>query len=47
MYRRAVQKLSEGKDWLYEVKSESYRCLADLDWPDAVVIASERSPIDS
>ena len=28
MYARAVQQLPEGKDWLYEVKFDGYRCLA-------------------
>jgi hypothetical protein len=31
MYARAVQQLPEGKDWLYEVKFEGYRCLAGRD----------------
>jgi DNA ligase D-like protein (predicted ligase) len=28
MYARAVQDLPEGKEWLYEVKFDGYRCLA-------------------
>ena len=28
MYALAVQKIPEGKDWLYEVKFDGYRCLA-------------------
>ena len=28
MYARAVQQLPEGKDWLYEVKFDGYRCLS-------------------
>jgi DNA ligase D-like protein (predicted ligase) len=28
MYARPVQKLPEGKEWLYEVKFDGYRCLA-------------------
>jgi bifunctional non-homologous end joining protein LigD len=31
MYARAVQQLPEGKDWLYEVKFDGYRCLAGKD----------------
>jgi ATP-dependent DNA ligase len=31
MYARAVQQLPEGKDWLYEVKFDDYRCLAGSD----------------
>ena len=30
-YARAVQQLPEGKDWLYEVKFDGYRCLAGKD----------------
>ena len=28
MYALAVQKIPEGKEWLYEVKFDGYRCLA-------------------
>jgi ATP-dependent DNA ligase len=28
MYALTVQKLPEGKEWLYEVKFDGYRCLA-------------------
>ena len=31
MYARAVHQLPEGKDWLYEVKFDGYRCLAGRD----------------
>ncbi len=31
MYARAVQQLPEGKEWLYEVKFDGYRCLAGRD----------------
>jgi bifunctional non-homologous end joining protein LigD len=31
MYALAVQSLPEGKDWLYEVKFDGYRCLARRD----------------
>lgn len=27
MYARLVNELPEGKDWLYEVKFDGYRCL--------------------
>jgi bifunctional non-homologous end joining protein LigD len=28
MYARAVQKLPDGKDWLYEIKLDGYRAFA-------------------
>ena len=28
MYALAVQNIPEGKEWLYEVKFDGYRCLA-------------------
>src|SRR5215472_6606975 len=31
MYALAVQNIPEGKDWLYEVKFDGYRCLAGRD----------------
>ena len=31
MYALAVRKLPEGKDWLYEIKLDGYRCLARRD----------------
>ena len=31
MYARPVQQLPEGKDWVYEVKFDGYRCLAGRD----------------
>jgi bifunctional non-homologous end joining protein LigD len=31
MYALSVQKLPEGKEWLYEVKFDGYRCLAGKD----------------
>jgi bifunctional non-homologous end joining protein LigD len=31
MYAQLVQQLPEGKDWLYEVKFDGYRCLASRD----------------
>ena len=31
MYALAVKNLPEGKDWLYEVKFDGYRCLAGKD----------------
>ena len=31
MYARSVQQLPEGKDWLYEVKFDGYRCLVGKD----------------
>jgi hypothetical protein len=31
MYARLVNELPEGRDWLYEVKFDGYRCLAGRD----------------
>jgi bifunctional non-homologous end joining protein LigD len=31
MYARLVNELPEGKEWLYEVKFDGYRCLATRD----------------
>jgi bifunctional non-homologous end joining protein LigD len=31
MYARLVNELPEGKEWLYEVKFDGYRCLAGTD----------------
>ena len=31
MYARLVNALPEGKEWLYEVKFDGYRCLAGRD----------------
>jgi ATP-dependent DNA ligase len=31
MYAELVQQLPNGKDWLYEVKFDGYRCLAGRD----------------
>src|SRR5262245_36466141 len=31
MYARSVEKLPEGRDWLYEIKPDGYRCLAGRD----------------
>lgn len=31
MYARAVEKLPEGRDWLYEIKLDGYRALAGRD----------------
>jgi ATP-dependent DNA ligase len=31
MYARLVNELPEGKEWLYEVKFDGYRCLAGKD----------------
>jgi ATP-dependent DNA ligase len=43
MYALAIKNLPDGKDWLYEVKFDGYRCLAgqhnnvrpvlDRNWP--------------
>jgi bifunctional non-homologous end joining protein LigD len=31
MYAQLVQQLPDGKDWVYEVKFDGYRCLAARD----------------
>jgi bifunctional non-homologous end joining protein LigD len=31
MYALSVQNIPEGKEWLYEVKFDGYRCLAGRD----------------
>jgi ATP-dependent DNA ligase len=31
MYARSVEKLPEGREWLYEIKLDGYRCLAGRD----------------
>lgn len=41
MYALAVQNIPEGKDWLYEVKFDGYRCLAGRD-QTAVTLWSRR-----
>jgi bifunctional non-homologous end joining protein LigD len=41
MYARAVEKLPEGRDWLYEIKLDGYRCLAGRD-SKGVILWSRR-----
>ena len=41
MYARPVQNLPEGKEWLYEVKFDGYRCLAGKNI-DGVTLWSRR-----
>jgi bifunctional non-homologous end joining protein LigD len=41
MYARLVNKLPEGKEWLYEIKFDGYRCLAGRD-STAVTLWSRR-----
>ena len=41
MYARPVQNLPEGKEWLYEVKFDGYRCLAGKN-TDGVTLWSRR-----
>jgi bifunctional non-homologous end joining protein LigD len=31
MYAQLVQNVPEGKDWLYEINFDGYRCLAGID----------------
>jgi DNA ligase D-like protein (predicted ligase) len=42
MYARLVNELSQGKDWLYEVKFDGYRCLAGRD-AEGVTLWSRRA----
>ena len=44
MYARAVEKLPEGREWLYEVKLDGYRCLARRD-SKGVILWSRRANI--
>ncbi len=37
MVARPVQNLPAGKDWLYEVKFDGYRCLAGIDFRGATL----------
>jgi len=41
MYALAVQNIPEGKEWLYEVKFDGYRCLAGRD-KNGVILWSRR-----
>ena len=41
MYALAVQNIPEGKEWLYEVKFDGYRCLAGRD-KSGVILWSRR-----
>src|SRR5207249_10451030 len=41
MYARPVQTLPQGKEWLYEVKFDGYRCLAGRD-SNSVTLWSRR-----
>jgi bifunctional non-homologous end joining protein LigD len=42
MYVQLVQQLPEGNDWLYEVKFDVYRCLADRDAAGVTLLVSAR-----
>jgi DNA ligase D-like protein (predicted ligase) len=44
MYARAVEKLPEGREWLYEVKLDGYRCLAGRD-AKGVILWSRRANV--
>ena len=44
MYARAVEKLPEGREWLYEIKLDGYRCLAGRDSKE-VILWSRRANI--
>ena len=44
MYARSVEKLPEGRDWLYEIKLDGYRCLAGRD-SKGVILWSRRANI--
>jgi len=42
MYALSVQNIPEGKDWLYEVKFDGYRCLAGRDKKRSNTLVSSR-----
>jgi ATP-dependent DNA ligase len=44
MYARAVDKLPEGRNWLYEIKLDGYRCLAGTD-SKGVILWSRRANV--
>ena len=44
MYARAVEKLPEGREWLYKIKLDGYRCLAGRD-AKGVILWSRRANI--
>jgi bifunctional non-homologous end joining protein LigD len=44
MYARLVNELPEGKEWLYEVKFDGYRCLGSGCDRRTVVIPISRTP---
>jgi bifunctional non-homologous end joining protein LigD len=45
MYALSVQKLPEGKDWLYEVKFDGYRCLAGRDSTGVNALVQAKKPL--
>jgi bifunctional non-homologous end joining protein LigD len=53
MYAQLVQQLPDGKDWLYEVKFDGYRCLAARDtagvalWSRGLKSPSQSKPLIS
>jgi len=47
MYARLVNELPEGRDWLYEVKFDGYRCLAGRDSTGATLWSREETSSQS
>ena len=47
MYALAVQNIPEGKDWLYEVKFDGYRCLAGRDQKGVTLWSRRGNPFTS
>jgi hypothetical protein len=45
MYARLVNELPEGKEWLYEVKFDGYRCLAGRHWEGGHPLVEARKPL--
>jgi bifunctional non-homologous end joining protein LigD len=45
MYAGPVQTLPEGKDWLYEVKFDGYRCPAGRDSSEVTLLIAYRQPV--
>lgn len=45
MYARPLNELPEGKEWLYEVKFDGYRCLAGRDSTGVNALVQARKPL--
>jgi len=45
MYALSVQKLPEGKEWLYEVKFDGYRCLCRQEFNESNALVKKRKSL--